>query len=205
MPYFIIFYVPDYQYLPKNKKLINNIDPNKTKKNKSYVTLMKEWEYLLHTEFTKLDTTLMIDKNISIYFLKYGDRYNLPYKFIIRDINKIKSLDYKIYNTGFISHVPIDYFAIVDKRDRYLLERFTGNLLQNFDKKIKGITCSFNKFTIQLFGDSIILASIPELITIKSKLKNISIENKWHLKKNEEIFKDILKVENIKRSDFIVL
>ena len=49
------------------------------------------------------------------------------------------------------------------------------------------------------------LASIPELIPIKNKLKNISIENKWHLKKDSEIFKDIEKLGNIKRTDFIVL
>ena len=206
MPYFIIFYVPDYNYIPKDKRLINTLDPNKTKKNKAYNTLLKEWETIVNINFAEINTSLTINDGISIYFIKYGDsKYGLPYKGIIRDINKIKLSKYISHNIGFISHVPLDYFAI-NKKDTYLLERFTGNLLQNFDKKIKGINCNFNKFTIQLLGDEgRILSGHPKILPYKKQLKKLSVDNKWKLKTNDEILRDINKVIKIKYSDFITI
>ena len=204
MPYFIIFYVPDYQYIPKNRNLLNTIDSNKTKKNKAYVSLMKEWESVSKTQFGGLNTSLTINNGISIYFIKYGDRYGLPYKCISRDINKIKLSDYNLHNVGIISHVPLDYFSI-NKKEIYLLERFTGNLLQNFDKKMKELGCNFNKFTLQILGDKVILAPHPKLVPLIPKIRKLSKGKNWKLKKDIEILKEIntLLDKDLKFIDFV--
>ena len=206
MPYIIIFYIPDYQYIPKDKRLINTIslDTKTTKKNKEYLVLMKEWTSIMNTKFSGLDTSLSINDDLSVYFLKYGNRYGLPYKSIIRDINKIKLSNYITNNIALISNVPLDYFSITGK-DSYLLERYTGNLLRNFDKKTKYFSVPFNKFTIQFDGDGMMLAPHPEILPHRRKLKKLSIENKWNLKTNDELLKEINTLIKIKKTEFISL
>ena len=199
----IIFYAPDYGFIPS--KLRREISME-TKGGKHQHAIDLSFAAFRKTRILRQPALRPDAPLAGPAFIAVGQG-SYPHRDLVRWIREHgRALGY-VYNqepVALITHCPIDLHLRRYLQNLFLLERFTGNVLQphEFGKKISASPdVPFNIYTHQLFGDKVHIASRVSG-KLKTTLLDAAKEKNWLKRSEAEILTDILRLAKIEASAF---
>jgi len=199
----IIFYAPDYGFIPKKlRRAISTETKGGKRQNAIDVTFAAfRNARIMKQPPVRPDTPLTHPAYIPVGQGGYPHRDLVRW---IRDHGRALSYIYNQEPIALITHCPIDLHLRRYLRNVFLLERYTGNVLQphEFGKKIStSPDVPFNTYTHQLFGDKVHLE--PRVTgKLKAAILETAKEKKWPQRSESEIFSDILRLTKLDVSAF---
>lgn len=195
----IIFYAPDYAIIPT--KLRREISPE---------TKTGQLRRALDRAFQVFRTTRILPQTTPspavVRFIPVGQG-SYPHRDLVRWLRAHSAQLQYIYDqdpVALITHCPIDLHIRRYLKQLFLLERYTGHILQPaaFGKKLPASEdVPFNIYTHQLFGDQVHLASRIKG-KLKSQLLQVAKDRTWRQRSELEILADIRRLTQLESRDF---
>lgn len=186
----IIFYLPDYSWLP----LLHLRKPSPTK-----VKINAIIDNLIKMDNLKSRKQIRDQFMSSTVFELYtGGKQMLPHQSLTKffnDLTKLGGIDPRQHLKHYliISHCPLDYHFLLKHPRTTILESFTGKFIKAKQLGVKVFGTNFvpfNSVTHLLFGDPVQLKPMAQRKNRKM-LMELAMRNSWHVRTPAEMAKQV--------------